>query len=134
MDNRDAAQDTTPYSDEELAHFKELLEEEHQQTKEEIEDLNERVKNLTANQEDEQSGAAHHQGDIGSEEDEREKFLIMVEKNKEKMAEINAALDRIELGTYGVCEETGQKIQKERLEAIPHARLSIGAQENHEQE
>ena len=133
MDNRDAAQDTTPYSDEELAHFKELLEEEHQQAKEEIEDLNERVENLTANQEDEQSGAAHHQGDIGSEEDEREKFLIMVEKNKEKMAEINAALDRIELGTYGVCAETGQKIQKERLEAIPHARLSVGAQKKQEE-
>jgi len=43
------------------------------------------------------------------------------------MAEVKAALDRIGLGTYGVCESTGEKIQNERLEAIPHARFSIEA-------
>lgn len=133
MDNRDAPQNTSPYSDEELAHFKDLLEKEHQGTKEEIKTLKERIEDLTANREDEQSGVAHHQGDVGSEEDEREKFLIMIEKNKKKIEEINAALDRVSLGTYGVCAETGQKIQKERLEAIPYARLSIGAQQKQEE-
>lgn len=132
MANRDASQNTTPYSEEELNHFKNLLEKEHQNTKEELEKLNDRVKDLTANQEDEKSGAAHHQGDIGSEEDEREKFLIMIEKQQKKIKEINAALDRIDLGTYGICAETGQPIQKERLEAIPYARFSVGAQKNHE--
>lgn len=132
MANRDAPLDTTPYNENELNHFEELLKAEHEETRKEIQTLKERVENLTANQDDEQSGAAHHQGDIGSEEDEREKFLIMIEKQNEKMDEINAALDRISLGTYGICEDTGQKIQKERLEAIPHARYSVDAQKDQE--
>jgi RNA polymerase-binding transcription factor DksA len=51
----------------------------------------------------------------------------MIEKHQDKLDEINAALDRIELGTYGVCEDTGKKIQKERLEEIPDARFSMKA-------
>jgi RNA polymerase-binding protein DksA len=127
MSNLDAPVNNTPYSDEELDHFKDLLKNKKRETRQEIETLKERLEDLTSNQKDKQSGAAHHQGDIASGEDEREKFLIMIEKKKKTMAEIKAALDRIELGTYGVCESTGEKIQKERLEAIPHARFSIEA-------
>ena len=46
--------------------------------------------------------------------------------------EINDALKRIEDGTYGYCEETGEPIGLERLEARPVATLSIEAQERHE--
>lgn len=45
---------------------------------------------------------------------------------------INAALDRIRVGTYGYCEETGEEIGIKRLEARPIATLSIEAQEWHE--
>ena len=45
---------------------------------------------------------------------------------------INQALDRIENGTYGYCEETGEPIGLARLEARPVATLSIEAQERHE--
>ncbi len=132
MSNLDAPVNNTPYSDEELEHFKSMLEEEHQETRQEIKSMKESVDNLMSNQVDENSAAAHHQGDIASEEDEREKFLIMIEKQQDKIDEINAALDRIELGTYGVCEDTGKKIQKERLEAIPHARYSMEAKKKNE--
>ncbi|MFP4664563.1 MAG: TraR/DksA family transcriptional regulator [Bacteroidales bacterium] len=40
---------------------------------------------------------------------------------------LNAALVRIENGTYGVCRETGKLIAKERLKAVPHATLSVEA-------
>jgi RNA polymerase-binding protein DksA len=43
---------------------------------------------------------------------------------------LNAALVRIENGTYGVCRETGKLISKERLRAVPHATLSIEAKNN----
>ena len=43
---------------------------------------------------------------------------------------LNAALVRIENGTYGVCRETGKLISKERLKAVPHATLSIEAKNN----
>ncbi|HKK66647.1 MAG TPA: TraR/DksA C4-type zinc finger protein [Bacteroidales bacterium] len=43
---------------------------------------------------------------------------------------LNAALVRIENGTYGVCRETGKLIAKDRLKAVPHATLSIEAKNN----
>ena len=48
------------------------------------------------------------------------------------IAKIDAALQRIEDGTYGYCEETGEPISIKRLEARPIATLSIEAQERHE--
>jgi DnaK suppressor protein len=48
------------------------------------------------------------------------------------IAKIDAALDRIEEGTYGYCEETGEPIALKRLDARPIATLSIEAQERHE--
>ena len=48
------------------------------------------------------------------------------------IAKIDAALQRIEDGTYGYCEETGEPITLKRLEARPIATLSIEAQERHE--
>lgn len=47
---------------------------------------------------------------------------------------IEAALERIEKGEYGFCEETGQPIGLKRLEARPIATLSIAAQERHERD
>jgi RNA polymerase-binding transcription factor DksA len=43
---------------------------------------------------------------------------------------LQAALVRIETGTYGVCRETGKLISKERLKAVPHATLSMDAKMN----
>jgi RNA polymerase-binding transcription factor len=47
-------------------------------------------------------------------------------------AKIDAALARIDDGTYGYCEETGEPINLRRLEARPIATLSLEAQERHE--
>jgi DnaK suppressor protein len=48
------------------------------------------------------------------------------------IAKIDAALRRIEDGSYGFCEETGEPISLKRLDARPIATLSIEAQERHE--
>ena len=45
-----------------------------------------------------------------------------------ELASIDAALTRIQRGTYGICEMTGEEISRERLEAFPTARYSIKAQ------
>lgn len=129
MANLDAPLDNTPYSKEDLNHFKELLEEEEQETRQEIDRLKQSIEDLTGTQDDTSSSAAHHQGNIASEEEEKETLFKLIERNKNKMKEIKAALDRIDKGTYGVCEDTGQKIQKERLEAIPYARYSVNARQ-----
>ena len=52
-------------------------------------------------------------------------FLSMNERMREKLVEIEMALARIENGSYGLCEETEETIEEERLVAIPWTRLSI---------
>ncbi len=49
----------------------------------------------------------------------------ILEQLEKQMSEIDAALERIENGTYGICEISGQPIEKERLEANPSARTCI---------
>jgi RNA polymerase-binding transcription factor len=53
-------------------------------------------------------------------------------RERKLISKIDAALDRIEQGTYGYCEETDEPIGIRRLEARPIATLSIEAQERHE--
>jgi RNA polymerase-binding transcription factor len=55
----------------------------------------------------------------------RDRYRKLIDK-------INSALDRVEDGEYGYCEETGEKIGLKRLEARPVATLTIDAQERHE--
>ena len=54
------------------------------------------------------------------------------DRQRKLISKIDAALQRIEDGTYGYCEETGEPITLKRLEARPIATLSIEAQERHE--
>lgn len=133
MANLDAPVNNSPYDEDELSHFKELLKKAQQETQEEIENLKSSIEDLTETQDDEYSSAAHHQGNVGSEEEEKETLFKLIERNKNKIKEIKAALDRIEKGNYGICEETGKKIQKERLDTIPYARYSVDARKKDDQ-
>jgi DnaK suppressor protein len=54
------------------------------------------------------------------------------DRQRKLIAKIDAALSRIQDGTYGYCEETGEPISLKRLEARPIATLSLEAQERHE--
>lgn len=56
---------------------------------------------------------------------EEHTFLVNQNRIKEQIMEIDFALARIQQGTYGICEETEEKIEAERLLAIPWTRLSI---------
>ena len=66
-----------------------------------------------------------HMADIGSDNYEQEFTLGLVEKDRQLLREINAALTKIRDGTYGICEGTGKPITRARLEAKPWARYSI---------
>lgn len=52
-------------------------------------------------------------------------FLIAQDRLRTQLMEIEFALGRIQLGNFGVCEETFEPIEQERLLAIPYTRLSI---------
>ncbi|MGM8216513.1 TraR/DksA C4-type zinc finger protein [Bacillaceae bacterium W0354] len=66
-----------------------------------------------------------HPGDFATELDEREKDIALHEHMKEELREIERALRKIEQGTYGLCERTGEPIPIERLKAMPTARYII---------
>jgi len=70
--------------------------------------------------------------DRASSETDRAIELRARDRQRKLIAKIDAALQRIEDGTYGYCEETGEPIAIKRLEARPIATLSIEAQERHE--
>jgi len=52
-------------------------------------------------------------------------FLMSQERSRKNLFEIELALQRIENGCYGICEETQEPIEEDRLMAIPWTRLSI---------
>jgi DnaK suppressor protein len=70
--------------------------------------------------------------DRASSETDRAIELRARDRQRKLISKIDAALARIEDGTYGYCEETGEPISIKRLEARPIATLSIEAQERHE--
>jgi DnaK suppressor protein len=70
--------------------------------------------------------------DRASSETDRAIELRARDRQRKLIAKIDEALSRIEDGTYGYCEETGEPIAIKRLEARPIATLSIEAQERHE--
>ena len=66
--------------------------------------------------------------DQASETFEREKDVSILEQLERDLAEIEAALQRLDEGTYGVDEVTGEPIAPERLEALPTARTNVGTE------
>jgi RNA polymerase-binding protein DksA len=69
-----------------------------------------------------------HMADMGSDVYEQDFTLGMAENERALLDEIDAALQRIEDKTYGVCQMTGKQITKARLDAKPWAKYSIEAE------
>ena len=67
--------------------------------------------------------------DHASEDRQRELALTLSNREREKLLQIDQALKRIDEGTYGICEVTGEKIGEERLRVLPFTTLSVEAQE-----
>lgn len=61
-----------------------------------------------------------HMADLGSDNFEQEFTLSLMENEEETLEQIESALERIEDGAYGVCDECGGKIPKARLNALPY--------------
>ena len=66
-----------------------------------------------------------HMADIGSDSYEQEFTLRLLENEEETLAQVEAALERFDEGSYGLCLECGQLITKERLRVIPYTPLCI---------
>ena len=76
----------------------------------------------------EASAFGMHQADAGSDAYDRDFALSLLSQEQDALYEIDEALKRIELGTYGKCEMSGKGIPHARLEAIPFARFTVECQ------
>jgi len=76
----------------------------------------------------EASAFGMHQADAGSDAYDRDFALSLLSQEQDALYEIDQALKRIELGTYGKCEMSGKSIPHARLEAIPFADFTVECQ------
>ncbi len=77
-------------------------------------------------------GAGHDQADMGATSFERDHELTVVNNEREKLAQIDRALARIEDGSYGTCESCGNPIGKMRAMAFPRATLCLTCKQREE--
>ncbi len=116
----------SPYSDEELEYFREIILKKRDESEQEMNALQSTLRESMENSSDE-SAYSFHMADAGTDAQEREKTYMLFNRTKKFIRYLDDALVRIDNKTYGVCKVTGKKIAKGRLEAVPHTQLSIEA-------
>jgi len=116
-----------PFTEAELEHFKKLLLEKRGEAENELEAIKSNIENHRDVDDADISSITHHQGDLGSNMEEQDLNYQFLERTKRFIGQIDAALRRIEEGTYGICVATGKPIEKGRLEIVPHTNYSVMA-------
>jgi RNA polymerase-binding transcription factor DksA len=116
----------TRYSDEELGEFRAIINEKLQIARQEYENYRAAVTNTDGNDTVDTS-PTYKVLEEGASTLSKEEAGRLAQRQMKFIQNLQAALVRIENGTYGICRETGKLIPKERLRAVPHATLSIEA-------
>lgn len=78
---------------------------------------------------DEATGYSQHQADQGTDDFDRTISLEVTSKEYTILRQIERALEKIDEGTYGICDISGEEIPKARLDAVPYATMTVKAQE-----
>ena len=105
--------------------FREALLEERTRVEAAIQNLHDENPGTLAEDAGEETAYDNHLADTATETYDRELDYTLEENSEQILAEIDAALKRIEDGTYGICTNCGEQISAERLEALPWATLCI---------
>ncbi len=79
------------------------------------------------------SAVPYHMADLGTDNYEQEFTLELIQNEEEELREVNAAIARLEDGTFGLCTGCEKQILKTRLKAIPYARLCIECKREEEE-
>ena len=116
-----------PLKKNEIAQFKKRLEELKTHVTHALEGTK---KEVTAP--DEAKGYSQHSADEGTDDFVKNINLEVTSKEFGVLRQIDRALEKIEEGTYGICDISGEEIPLKRLEAIPYATMTVKAQEKFE--
>lgn len=112
-----------PLSEQDLQYFFQLLLEKRRELVGDVDHMNdEAMRNGSTG---EISNMPIHMADIGTDNYEQEFMLGLIESERKMLRDIDRALAKIKDGTYGICEGTGEPIERARLEARPEARYCI---------
>lgn len=122
----DTNKEKNRYSDEELAEFKELIQQKLAKARQDYDILKASITHSESNDTEDTSPTFKVLEEGASTLSKEESGKLALRQQKFIM-HLEAALIRIENKSYGICRETGKLIPKERLMAVPHATLSIEA-------
>jgi RNA polymerase-binding protein DksA len=109
------------YSREELEHFKKIILEKNKEILEELETLRDTMMDATTGEYATENSMYSTHMEQGTDAMEREKTFLFASREGKFLNYLEDALMRIEKGDYGRCNTCGKLIEKERLEAVPHA-------------
>ncbi|MDA3812750.1 MAG: TraR/DksA C4-type zinc finger protein [Candidatus Cloacimonetes bacterium] len=112
-----------------LEKYKNVLLKEKEETQGIINAINEIQKRGSKDGNGDLSAYSQHQADQGSDTDESERRVYLLEQELENIKKINSALKRIYDKTYGICEICGNTIPANRLKIIPYAKYCIKCKE-----
>ncbi|MBE2997343.1 TraR/DksA family transcriptional regulator [Nocardiopsis sp. HNM0947] len=118
-----------PWTSEELAEVRHQLEAEIASQREE---LAQNESELTERLTDPVEGAGDDTADTGAKAFQREHDLALAYNTRDLLAQSEKAIERMDAGTYGVCESCGQAIGKARLQAFPRATLCVTCKQREE--
>lgn len=113
-------------------HFRERLLDERKRVVAAIQNLQDDHSGTLSDEAGEETAYDNHLADTATETYDRELDYTLEENSEHVLADIDAALKRIEDGTYGTCTNCGKQIAPERLEARPWATLCIDCQRERE--
>ncbi len=113
-----------PLKKSEIAKFKKVLEDLRTEMTKMVMEVSKEVKTDA-----DAKGHSQHQADGGTDDFDRTISLQLTDKEIKILRQIDRALEKIEDGTYGVCDLSGDSIPVKRLEAIPYATMTVASQE-----
>lgn len=113
------------YSKADLEHFKKIIMERRKEILEDLETLKASMMDVTTGEYVTESSTYSLHMEQGTDAMEREKTFLFASREGKFLNYLDDALKRIERGEYGFCVDCGKLIDKERLEAVPHAQLCI---------
>ena len=117
----------------ELTEFKKIILKRKEEIVEDIKQISEdTLKKSQKESSGDISGYTYHMADVATDNYDREFSLGLASSDRDFIYELEDALKRIEDGTFGVCECCKALIAKNRLKAVPHAKLCVKCQEKKE--
>ncbi|UCC83846.1 MAG: TraR/DksA C4-type zinc finger protein [Gemmatimonadota bacterium] len=123
-----------PLSKKDRAHFEERLLDEREKIVKQLAQFDESFSDTLQGSDGDLSAYSFHMADQGTDAMEREKAFLFASKEGRLLYHIDEALRRLYKSpdSYGICQECGNEVGYERLDALPHARLCIKCKEREE--